>query len=145
LLVGPVVCGCSRMDELWLVMADVTSCESRVTHCLHLHAKVSEDQLSSLASTPCLLFEKSELLLLRRVKCTSLRSRPSTSGTPTFSTTKRGSHGLDVRIKAQFNLLYIMRNQQTPKVHAPSVLGEFTKTQNHHSSRNSEVPHSLTQ
>lgn len=54
---------------VWLVMAGVTCGESRVTQCLHLHAKVSEDRPSPLVSTPDLLFEKSAPLLLRRVKC----------------------------------------------------------------------------
>ena len=36
-LVGSAVCECSRIDRARLLMVDVTCCESRVTHCLHLH------------------------------------------------------------------------------------------------------------
>jgi hypothetical protein len=33
------VCECSRIDGVRLLMVDVTCCESRVTHCLHLHVR----------------------------------------------------------------------------------------------------------
>jgi hypothetical protein len=83
-VVGPVVCECSRIDEVRLSMVDVTCSDSRVTQCLHLHVKASEDSQISLVTGLGLADKTSHFAPAARVKSGFLLMLSSFSTTSTM-------------------------------------------------------------